>query len=148
MHTSSRSSGTTTASGITERQEKFRRCPQAYRRCRCTSVKLVPVGSSRAAYFRTNNGNDNDNESDNDDDNDNNSDNDNDNESDNENNNQHDNENNYQTDQRAQSLEPVAILAQAVSSTVISDMPGVSVAPCLRPLHGTLWRTRAVGPYR
>ena len=111
-------------------------------------MKLVPVGSSRAAYFRTNNGNDNDNESDNDDDNDNNSDNDNDNESENENNNQHDNESNYETDQRAQSLEPVAILAQAVSSTVISDMPGVSVAPCLRPLHGTLWRTRAVGPYR
>ena len=98
----------------------------------------MPVGSSRPAHFRTNNGNDNDNESDND----------NDNESENENNNQHDNENNYQTDQRAQSLEPVAILAQAESSTVISDMPGVSVAPCLRPLHGTLWRTRAVGPYR
>ena len=90
MHTSSRSSGTTTASGITERQEKCRRFPQAYRRCRCTSVKLVPVGSLRPAHDRTNNGNDNDNESDNDDDNDNNSDNDNDNESDNENNNQHD----------------------------------------------------------
>ena len=52
MHTSSRSSGTTTASGITERQEKCNRCPQAYRRMALQPLEWLLRGSRGSGALR------------------------------------------------------------------------------------------------